>query len=411
MTNSRERIVIAGGGPAGLTASLFLSAAEVPHIVLEKHIYPRDKICGDAVSGKALELIARHRPDAVRSFAESQQALLTYGMQFSAPNGKSVDIAFPRPKGDLPVGFLSKRIAYDNFLFEQTQSPFAEIRQGASLEDAYYTEGGVRLEVKERNAIYHINSPLVIGADGDRSVVRRKLQDSPREDGHYCAGIRAYYQGVTGLHPENYLELHFLRELLPGYFWIFPLANGAANVGMGMLSKDVKRRKVNLKKAMSDVLESHPTFKDRFVNATLEGPIRGWGLPFGSKKQKLSGNGYLLTGDAASLIDPFTGEGIGNATVSGMVAARVAIEAWKTGAFTAASLAHYDRTIYSKLWDELLLSYRMQRLTRVPWLFDFVVSRIHGNARLRDIFTNMFVDLELRAKMKNPLFYLQLLRG
>jgi flavin-dependent dehydrogenase len=200
-----------------------------------------------------------------------------------------------------------------------------------------------------------------------------------------------------------------MKELLPGYFWIFPLPGGGANVGMGMLSKDIKRKKVNLRKELLNIIQNHPVMKKRFENAHLEGNIVGWGLPFGSKKRELSGNNFILTGDAASLIDPFTGEGIGNAVVSGLVASRIAKKALDAGDFSKEFLFEYDSIIYSKLWNELKLSHTLQKLTTYPWLFNFVVNRINSSKALQEVFTNMFTDLELRAKMENPMFYIKLL--
>jgi len=405
-------VVIAGAGPAGATVSMFLENEGIKHLLLEKDTFPRDKICGDAVSSKALEIIARLKPDAVKAFGEDpEMALLTNGIQFSAPNGKSVDIAFPKPKGNLPIGFISRRMDFDNFLFNQLQnSKYAEIWQNADLKDAVYdSSGGVSLIINHNGAEKSISTKLVIGADGARSVVKRKLQGFEQDDNHYCGGIRAYYNNVSGLHPQNYLELHFMKELLPGYFWIFPLPNGAANVGMGMLSRDIKRKKANLRKELLNIVENHPVMKKRFANASLDGNIVGWGLPFGSKKRELTGNNFILTGDAASLIDPFTGEGIGNAVVSGLVASRIAKKAIEANNYSKEALSEYDTIIYQKLWNELKLSHTMQKLTTYPWLFNFVVNRINGSKSLQEVFTNMFTDLELRAKMENPMFYVKLL--
>ena len=412
MTESDYPVVIAGAGPAGATISLFLENEGIKHLLLEKDTFPRDKICGDAVSSKALEIIARLKPDAVKSFGEDREkTLLTHGIQFSAPNGKSVDIAFPKPKGNLPIGFISRRMEFDNFLFNQLQdSKNAEIWQNAELKDAIYNSNrGVCLTINHNGTEKTINTKLVIGADGARSVVKRKLQGFEQDDNQYCGGIRAYYNNVGGLHPQNYLELHFMKELLPGYFWIFPLPNGAANVGMGMLSRDIKRKKANLRKELLNIVENHPVMKKRFANATLDGNIVGWGLPFGSKKRELSGNNFILTGDAASLIDPFTGEGIGNAVVSGLVASRIVKKAIEADNYSKEALSEYDSIMYQKLWNELKLSHTMQKLTTYPWLFNFVVNRINGSKSLQEVFTNMFTDLELRAKMENPLFYVKLL--
>ena len=228
---------------------------------------------------------------------------------------------------------------------------------------------------------------------------------------HFSGGIRAYYSGVKGLHPQHFLELHFYQKLLPGYLWIFPLPNGRANVGLGMISSHISKRKVNLRQELDRLIAEVPSLRERFASATQEGKTVGWGLPLGSRRRSLSGPHLLLTGDAASLIDPFTGEGVGNAGLSGMVAAQVAQRAITQGDFSAQSLAEHDAIIYQKLWKQLRISRSLQQLSTYPWLFSFVVNRVSSSPTMQEVFSNMFYDLDLRAKMKNPLFYLKLLLG
>ncbi|MBL0342093.1 MAG: hypothetical protein IPP71_14920 [Bacteroidetes bacterium] len=129
----------------------------------------------------------------------------------------------------------------------------------------------------------------------------------------------------------------------------------------------------------------------------------------GSKKRKISGDGFMLTGDAASMIDPFTGEGISNAMYCGMTAALVAGEALKQNRFDADFLQQYDEKIYKRLWDELKLSHTMQKLCKFPWLFNFVINKAEKNRTFRETISCMFDDVDLRAKFKKPSFYFKLL--
>ena len=178
---------------------------------------------------------------------------------------------------------------------------------------------------------------------------------------------------------SNYIELHFLKEFLPGYLWIFPLPNGEANVGVGMRSDVISKKKINLKKEMMNIIKPYPALKERFIDAELVDDIKGFGLPLGSKKRKISGDNYILIGDAASLIDPFTGEGIGNAMICGMKAAETIINDSSKNRFSSNALISYDEKVYNRLWKELLLSYRMQQLVRFPWLFNFIVKKANNN--------------------------------
>ena len=195
----------------------------------------------------------------------------------------------------------------------------------------------------------------------------------------------------------------------PGYFWIFPLANGMANVGMGMLSSAVSSQKANLKQMMQEIIDTHPVIKERFKNATLHGKVEGWGLPLGSKKRNLSGERFLLTGDAGSLIDPFTGEGIGNAMVSGLVASRQIKAALEANDFSAEFLRSYDAALYKKLWAELKLSHYLQILSARPWLFNFVIRKASRSKELRETISCMFENVDIRKKFMSPLFYFRIL--
>jgi geranylgeranyl reductase family protein len=406
-------IVIIGAGPAGCSTSLFLAKQQIPHTIIDKAVFPRDKVCGDALSGKSVYVLNELDPSIVPAFAGQQSQFIdSWGVKFVAPNGKAIDIPFKSDmsKEQYPPGFISKRIDFDNELFKRLDRNYAHVVDGAEVKEVEragetmfvsYEKDGVKTEIRDIK--------LVVGAEGDRSIVAKKLAGIQKENDHYCAGIRAYYEGVEGMHAQNFIELHFLPEMLPGYFWIFPLPNGLANVGAGMLTTEVSKRKINLKEDMVKAIENNPNIRERFKNAKLQGKIQGWGLPLGSKKRPVSGERFLLAGDAGSLIDPFTGEGIGNALYSGMMAAAQIGECIKQNRYDAAFLYEYDKAFYDRQWDELKLSHTLQKLCKYQWLFNFVVNKANKNRALRETISCMFEDLDLRAKLRNPFFYFKLL--
>ncbi len=405
-------VVIIGLGPAGCAASMVLSKNNIPHLIVDKAVFPRDKVCGDALSGKVIQQLNRLDDTLISSMHTDNAAFIgSWGVKFAAPNGKFIDIPFKPNTSvtDSPAGYISKRVDFDHFLVKQLNPEFAEICQDTELLKAEHNDKGVSLLLKKNDAEITIQTSLVIAADGDRSVINRQLGSIKKEPDHYAAGIRGYYKGVKGFHEKNFIELHFMEEVLPGYLWIFPLPNGMANIGVGMLSSSVSKNKVDLKKAMLKAIDENPTIRERFKGAELVGKIQGWGLPLGTKKRKISGNNFMLTGDAASLIDPFTGEGIGNAITSGVQAGEMAVLACKESSFDEQFLAAYDERVYKRLWEELKLSHTLLKLCKYPWLFNFIVNKAEKSKTLRDTISCMFVDVELRSKFKDPRFYLRLL--
>jgi geranylgeranyl reductase family protein len=409
--NYTTDVLIAGAGPAGASTSIFLSKEKIKHIIIDKAVFPRDKTCGDAMSGKTVGMLKRIKHNWEENFLTDSNAVVSNGIQFIGSNNVCLDIPFrlQNTHKNEPLGFVSKRIDFDNNLFNLVKSQYAECLLNTAIEDIEQTQQGVVIKIKEEGKAKTIFAKMIVGAEGRSSVVAKKLAQHTVESKHYSAGIRAYYANVSGLHNENYIELHFYKEMQPGYFWIFPLPSGMANVGMGMLSSAVSSQKANLKQMMQDIIDTHPVIKDRFKNARLQGKVEGWGLPLGSKKRNLSGERFLLTGDAGSLIDPFTGEGIGNAMVSGLVASRQIKKAIEANDFSAEFLKEYDRELYKKLWAELKMSHYLQILSAKPWLFNFVIKKASRSKELRETISCMFENVDIRKKFMSPLFYLKIL--
>lgn len=400
--------VIVGAGPGGAAAALFLAKQGQASTLLDRARFPRDKICGDALSGKVVEVLRRLAPELVPDFAARTDLQVgSWGVKFVAPSGRELRVPFltgPKTERHAP-GFIAKRWDFDNWLVEQVRKqPLIRFVEGCKVSRVERVSGGMRVTTDQGD----FHTPLLIGADGAQGICARQLAGHQLEGRHHSAAVRAYYRGVEGMDAENFIELHFLPELLPGYLWIFPLPEGRANVGLGVRSDYLAKRKWSLRKLLPEILAREP-FAGRFRNAELEGDVVGFGLPLGSKKRVLSGDHFLLLGDAASLIDPFTGEGIGNALLSGEIAARVGVQALQKGDFSANHLHQYDHEVYSRLWQELRLGSTMQRLSTQQWLFNWVVDKARRSPTVQQTLSAMFEDINLRDKFRDPRFYWRLL--
>jgi geranylgeranyl reductase family protein len=400
-------LCIVGAGPAGATAALHLAKAGIPSVLIDKAVFPRDKICGDALSGKVVAELDRLDPTLRQRLNADPAAVGSGGIVFVAPGGRPVRVPFQAGTAENPPGFLMRRLDFDALLVDAVrQQPLIDLRENEELVRTEHTDDGWQLTTASST---RIQTRLLLVANGAQSAFSRQVAGLEKEPAHFSAGLRAYYQGVRGLDPDGFIELHFLKPFLPGYFWIFPMADGYANVGVELLNSEVARRRVNLKAELLRLIQTHPTFRERFAEARLVGDIRGFGLPLGSRPRIISGNHYLLLGDAAHLIDPFTGEGISNAMISGRWAAEWARRALDAGDFSGTFLSQYDRAVYNRLGQEFRVSRHLQRLARSPVLFDFVAWKANRNPALQQILSSMFVDLDLRAELKKPSFYAKLL--
>ena len=394
-------VCILGAGPAGAAAALKLSRLGIPCILIDKATFPREKICGDGISHRVMDIVSKWiDPSVAERFAAAKTIHLdSWGLLFEGTKQNRFDIEY-RPFEDktkeTPSGFVCKRYEFDNFLVNEVRNcPHINFMENVEMIDFQpNTEGGDGWILKNKIGDVIINTRLLLVADGAHSRFARHIGGIEMDPKHYMASVKAYYKGVTGFHADNYLEFYFHKDFLPGYFWIFPLPNGEANVGIAIVSEEVSKRKLNLKKCLQEVIDSK--FKDRFKDAELIGEIQGFGLPLGSKKRKLSGENYMLLGDAACLIDPLTGEGIANALVSGAVAAEQAAKCLEKNDFSAQILRGYDERIYRMRGQEFRVSYWLQRQFRRAWFFNALAFIVSKNKRLARAAAYVFMDSKPR---------------
>lgn len=397
-------VVIVGGGPAGSTAAAFCGKNGLKTLLLEKATFPRDKTCGDAISGKSLGVL---KELGLTNIVEENPHGVVNGVLFSSPDGTTIDIPF-KSKGKANPGYCCRRLVYDNLLFQNAKK-HASTEEGFTVTDVIVENGTVRgvkgVDANKKEKEYRAR--IVIGADGVNSVVAKKMGLDKIDERHHCMALRAYYKGVKGM--NNNIELHFINSIIPGYFWIFPLDDCLANVGVGMVTSDMKKNKVDLKKSMLEAIEKDPLFKERFAGAQRVTDIKGWMLPFGSKKKKCYGNGFLLAGDAASLVDPFTGEGIGNAMTSGKISAEWAKKAIDAGNFTEKFLSGYSKELWDTIGSELKTSYYLQKAGKITPLLNFVIKKASRSEKVRETISGMLGNEKAKKEFVSPLFYLKLL--
>ena len=419
--NTSFDAIIVGGGPGGCAAAGYLAKAGKKVLLIEKGVWPRDKVCGDAIGGKSLSHV---RDLGVKGILETTPHFKVTGITFSSPNGKYVTVPLPEEEMEkMEAGYALPRQQFDWLMFKSCSEHVLEsggfVIQGADVRETIRKEDsiiGVKVRIGGRDGrVLDFFSEWVIGAGGyncpvARSVVKEIHGQEMMDKKHYCGGYREYWQGVKGCEGDTgNIEIHFVDSVNPGYFWLFPLGDGMVNVGIGMVLDLLDGQKTKLKKLQEDVILNHPSFKDRFADAVMvKGSGKGWQLPFGSPRKKevlqprrMFSKGALLIGDAASLVDPFSGEGVGNALVSGHIASRHVIENIGGMAF--------QKEVWDLLGPELTNSFKMQKMSRRGWLLNWFVGKASKKTELQEMMTEMIASKEAQENLHSKWFLVKTL--
>ena len=357
-------VVISGAGPAGCTAALAMGSSGLRIALIEKERFPRQKVCGDAIPAYVPKVLNTINREYAARFYEITEKTENGTCRFFAPDRKSVDLKFPEN------GFLCKRLIFDNFLFELVSDlPNVTVFQETALRNVSIDQNHALINAGNEVAL---TARLVIGCDGPGSIVRKKLADDRSAAGEGSVAARAYFRNVKD-NPPGTLEFHFLKDYLPGYFWIFPLPDNQFNVGLGMPSETVTKKKINLRGELTRIIETDPFLSPRFSEAEMAGDIRGHFLPLLTRKKALSGERFMLCGDAASLINPATGGGIGQAMQSGRFAGWQALKCFGKNDFSAGFMKNYDNILYEKIWKE---NRRYLMLRKFIIKFEFTLNTV-----------------------------------
>ena len=183
------------------------------------------------MSGDVIKQLHRIDVDLALRFNDVAEKHPLSTIRFVAPNDVPLDIDFLNPSDPESAAYVSKRIDFDNFLFEEVQNlTTVKIFQNYKVLDVQ-TNSESAIVTADKGVF---NGKVVLGADGAQSIVNKKLTSTKIDRKHYMAGVRQYYEGVDNYQTSATIELHFQKELLPGYFWIFPLPNNQWNVGLGI---------------------------------------------------------------------------------------------------------------------------------------------------------------------------------
>jgi len=386
---SEHEVIVVGAGPGGATAATALAQAGRDVALLDRQRFPRDKICGDAISLGAIRIMNDLGMAGKIAAARARGEFYPLdGMRLISPSGRTLEVPFHRgPENE--DSYVAPRLYYDAVIQQQAIDSGACFEQ-AEVEAPLLADGRVvGVRARRNGAVHEYRAPLVIAADGVTSTIMRHLRPEAEQhvDMHRAVALRAYVEGME-LFPHK-VEFFLYEEVLPGYAWIFSAGDDLANIGLGMRLDVFRRHKHNLKKMLRDFL-AMPAIRSRLRAGHVVRDVAIWQLNFGSQEGlQHAFDGALLVGDAAGFINPLTGGGIHNALISGLLAAETADEALKREDFSRESLRVYEERCHEAMWSGMRTSFFYQRfLMNYPTLVDWLIRFLGRHGGVAKVFVS-----------------------
>ncbi len=327
-TTADADVIVVGAGPAGSAAAHRLAQAGLDVLLLEKTSFPREKVCGDGLTPRAVASLVAMGIDT----SVDNGFIRNYGLRIIG-GGMRLELPWPELASYPSYGLVRPRLDFDELLARQAQKAGARLHELCTVTgpvtDASGRLTGVTAKSGPDRQEVTYRAPLVIAADGASARLALAMGIAKRDDRPMGVAVRRYFTSPRHEDDmlESWLELRTASgDLLPGYGWVFGVGDGTSNVGLGILNTTSAWQDTDYKKLMAHWTGGMPA-EWQFDEAHAVGPVRGGALPMGFNRTPHYRQGLLLVGDAGGAVNPFNGEGIAYAMESGLMAAEVVAQA------------------------------------------------------------------------------------
>ena len=408
MNPLRESVhaIVIGGGPAGAATAWALASQGLDVVVADKARFPRDKPCAEYLSPQASRILSAM---GVLDLVEQAGAAQLTGMRVRSPDGGIIHGEFAAKHGF--TGFRDRGLALrrrylDPILLKAARDAGASVREGVALDSLIMvgeTVVGVRL--KSNSQIREVRAPLVIGADGLRSIVARRLNLDARSRWPRRVAFVAHYRGVRDI--GAYGEMHVERD---GYVGLADVGHGETNVAIVVPKRFAKEAHGDCAAFMTLWLSRHPQLASRFVDATRVSGVRATG-PFASHARRGYAPGAALVGDAADFFDPFTGEGIYAALRGGELLGDFARDAAlaRNPREALSALKAYEAARIREFRNKWLVERAISAAVGSPMLMNHAARVLGARPDLADLLVGVTGDFVPAATVLKPSFLLHFL--
>jgi geranylgeranyl reductase family protein len=361
-------VAVVGGGPSGAAAAHYLATRGHDVVVCEKKAFPREKTCGDGLTPRAVK--ALDDMGLADEFASWERVR---GLRVHAA-GRTLDLEFPDLDSWCNYGLVKPRKDLDKIVLENAERAGAKVLYETQVTEPIFERGIISgIRAKREGDSEEIKAKWVVCAEGAATKFSRSLGRNRKLDYPMGLAIRQYFKSPmehSGWF-DAYLDVRTGPDAVPGYGWVFPVGDGTVNAGVGLLSTYGGWRSVNLHHLQDGFISQLPGEWE--VNAeTVTSRPRAGRLFMGSSVWPPHGPGFLMTGDAAGMINPCNGEGIAYGYETGAIAGRHIDDALRNGSHP--SLSQYTDELKSTYGPYYRLGRRFVKLIGYPTIMEKLVS-------------------------------------
>ena len=401
-------VIVVGAGPAGITAAILARKQNRSVLLLDKAVFPREKICGDGLSTRAI--LTLKELGIYEKLLKECPVNEIDGVIFSSPNGTVLPINYAQMGSKEGVeGYTLNRIFFDNFLLNEARNAGVAVMENFTVKklitDKKNNVCGVYAIENYGKKEFNFAAKIVVCACGIFPKILKSVNYNYPKSKKCVIGIKQYFKGVDC--DGRMIEMHFVKSIVEGYFWIFPEKDDIVNIGFIIPEKIRRKRKINMRKELQNIISSQQ-FAGRFKFAQALTKPKATFLNLGGTKVFKPKGGLLIIGDAMGLTEHFTGEGVGNAMFSAQKAAQVINSAFESGDFSAKKTAVFHKTCVKVLLKEFRVSAIVNKMKWV-WLIDFVVGVAAKNSETMMKVARSVASQKDRKQLLNPFFYINLL--
>lgn len=375
-SNSTNTIAIIGAGPAGVVTSLFLSKNKIPHLLIDKANFPREKVCGESFAGNVFEVLDDIDPSIKKEMFAKNIVKQANELSFYADSEQRFLFKIPFTQ---PSKIQASRFEFDEFLIRKASAKnYCTLMEGVGVKKATKQSNGIELVLSDNSTV---DADIVVFSNGAVGNLIKNFRGARCEpDGTQFLFARGIFKGARVLNPNSAIDFTLLKKPFNNGSYLTYLPNGNFTIGFMVEAEKLKGSSTSLETVFNQSIKNQPYLSKVLSGAQLVSEIKSTAFKLGDFKKKFAGDHYLIAGDASVPLNPVLGLGVVMAMYYGRNAAQAIVKAVNNNDFSYQSFEEYNqhclkkyKPIFKK--SNVITYLQINNFSLMVW----ILKKSHGN--------------------------------